>query len=331
LLLLLGSSAWADTARVTTVALEDVAQTPTYSVPATVVARNTPSISAEIAAAVTEIPVLVGDRVEQGALLARLDCRRYEAQRDSAESALAQAKANRSFSSRQLGRTEDLRRKNSISEELLDQRQTELAANRTLEQGAAAALSQATIDVDACVLRAPLDAVVTATHASVGDYVAPGMPVVALSATSDQEVSVSLRADQVESFNKAPSRYFEYGGQVLALELRTIIPVFDSISRTREARLTFRSTSAMPGTPGRVTWRGQQSQVPAEFLLRRDQQIGVFILAQDKAKFIALPDAEEGRPAELSLPPGTRLIDEGRQRLADGDRVDAVNDSDTPQ
>ncbi len=329
--MVLSSSAWAETPRVTVVPLEDVLQTPMYSAPASVVARNTPRITAEIAAAVTEIPVLVGDLVEQGTLLARLDCRRYEAQRDSAESALAQTKANRQFSARQLRRSEDLRRNKSISEELLDQRQTELAANETGEQSAAAALALADIDVDACELRAPLDAVVTATHASVGDYVTSGTPVLALSATSDQEVSVSLRADQITPFRNAPLRLFEHDGQVHELELRTIVPIFDSVSRTREARLTFRDAPAIPGTPGRVTWQGERMQIPAEFLLRRDRQIGVFILAQDKAEFVALPDAEEGRPAELAMPSHTLLIDEGRQRLDDGDAVAVVGGMDSSQ
>ena len=72
-------------------------------------------------------------------------------------------------------------------------------------------------------------------------------------------------------------------------------------------------------------------QIPAEFLLRRDRQIGVFILAQDKAEFVALPDAEEGRPAELAMPSHTLLIDEGRQRLDDGDAVAVVGGMDSSQ
>jgi hypothetical protein len=55
--------------------------------------------------------------------------------------------------------------------------------------------------------------------------------------------------------------------------------------------------------------------------MRRGGQLGVFVLETDRARFVALPGAEEGRPADSTLPGATLLIDEGRQRLRDGDSV----------
>jgi hypothetical protein len=99
------------------------------------------------------------------------------------------------------------------------------------------------------------------------------------------------------------------------------VPVIDTVSRTREARLTFQGVAAIPGTPGRVSWSGRVAQIPSDFLVRRDGALGVFVLEGERARFAALPEAQEGRPAPNTLPAGTLLIDEGRQRLGDGDIV----------
>jgi len=329
LLLILPALAWGAPPRVTTVALHEVLQTPVYSAPATVVARNSPQIAAEVAARIVELPVIVGDQVAAGTPLASLDCRRLEAQRDAARAALTQAEADLRFARRQLKRAEDLRKKKSISEELLDQRQTELASRETQALSSAATFRQTGIDVDACELRSPLAATVTTRHASVGDYVTPGTPIVALTATAGQEVSIALRTDQVGSFRAATGWTFEHDGRALPLQLRTIVPVIDTTSRTREARLGFAEATAIAGTPGRVSWRSQSRQLPADYLVRREGRLGVFVLDGKVARFVALPGAQEGRSAVTSLPPETRLVAQGRQRLRDGDTVEVIADADS--
>jgi RND family efflux transporter MFP subunit len=307
--------------RVVTVPLETVLETPRYDAPATVVARDAPSVAAEVSATVVEVPVIIGDQVEPGDLLVRLDCARFEVQRDIARAALARAAAQRRFARRQLQRTQDLRRKNSISEELLDQRETELAASETDVDSAEAALRQSEIDTRSCEVRAPLAGVVVERHVSVGDYTTPGSPVADLVAVAGLEVSVRLRADQIATFTTAPSWSFVANGQVWPLRLRTVVPVLDALSRTREARLTFEDRAAIPGTPGRINWSGDTPLIPAGYIVRRKDALGVFVLAGQEARFIPLPDAQEGRPAPTTLPATTRLISEGRQRLNDGEAV----------
>ena len=314
----------AEAVRVTSSVLGEVLQKSTYSAPATVVARQTPRITSEISAAVASLPLLVGDHVEPGDMLARLDCGRYEARHAAARAAVDRAKAQHEFAQRQLNRARDLRKKNSISEELLDRRRTELAAADTelLSGQASARLSE--IDVDRCNIRSPLKAVVTARHANVGDYLVPGSAVVDLTELTGQEVSVALRKDQVTSFRKAASWTFTTNQRPIPLRLRTIVPVIDSTTRTREARLAFIAESAVPGSPGRISWSSEEVRIPADYLLRRNGKLGILIVDGATARFIPLPNAEEGRPAATTLPPDTRLITAGRQRLSDGDAIELV-------
>lgn len=323
-LLSVATPAQSEVVRVASITLGEVLQKSTYSAPATVVARQAPRITSEISAAVASLPLVVGDQVEPGDMLARLDCGRYEAQRAAARAAVDRAKAQREFAQRQLNRARDLRKKNSISEELLDQRRTELAAADTelLSTQASARLTE--IDVDSCSIRSPLKAVITARHANVGDYLVPGSAVVDLTELTGQEVSVALRADQVTSFRKAASWTFTTDQRQIPLQLRTIVPVIDSTTRTREARLAFVAESASPGSPGRISWSSEEVRVPADYLLRRNGKLGILIVDNTTARFVHLPDAEEGRPAATTLPPDTRLITAGRQRLSDGDAIELV-------
>ena len=49
----------------------------------------------------------------------------------------------------------------------------------------------------------------------------------------------------------------------------------------------------------------------------------MFVFEEGRARFVGLPDAQDGRPVLIELPPDTLLITEGRQGLNDGDAVRA--------
>jgi RND family efflux transporter MFP subunit len=311
---------------VRTVALGAVVETPMHSAPASVVARNTPQIAAEIAARVIALPVRVGDRVEPGDALARLDCRRHESLLDAARAALARAEAQQRFAQRQLNRARNLQKKKSISEELLDQRRTDLAVSQADTLGARETAEQAALDVEHCVARSPLAAVVSERLVSVGSHVTAGIPLVGLIETAAPEVTVALRQDQLPGFLAAADRAFEHNGESRPLTLRAVLPAADTITRTREARLTFAAETAIPGTAGRVVWRGGIASIPADYLVRRGGQLGIFVLDDDQANFVTIPSAQEGRAAPVQgLSADTRLITEGRQRLSHGDKVKRVD------
>ena len=65
--------------------------------------------------------------------------------------------------------------------------------------------------------------------------------------------------------------------------------------------------------------------LPAELLVRRDGTLGVFTVEDGTARFRPVPAAQEGQPVALDLPPGTRIVDEGRERLGDGEAVQTAD------
>ena len=91
---------------------------------------------------------------------------------------------------------------------------------------------------------------------------------------------------------------------------------------TREARLTVVEPSDIAiGAAGRLIWQGTQPMLPAHYMVRRADQLGVFVVQAAQAVFMPLAQAREGQPAVIDLPPDTLLITEGRQRLQNGDPV----------
>ena len=163
----------------------------------------------------------------------------------------------------------------------------------------------AEIDVAHCDVRAPVDAVVTERATSVGSYANVGTVLLNLLEAEGQEVSVALRHDQADGLQAAETVVFKSDETDYPVMLRSLLPRVDPIARTREARLVFTDEAAVAGTPGRIVWYGARSMLPSDYLVRRDGHLGVFVLDADRARFIDIPDAQDGRPAVLQLAPET--------------------------
>ena len=161
----------------------------------------------------------------------------------------------------------------------------------------------------------------TERQASVGSFVSRGNPVVGLLETAGLEVSAALRHDQVAGVEAADGLRFESNGEAYPVRLRALLPLADSVARTREARLELLQPGAVAGAAGRLVWQGDRALVPSDYLVRRDGVLGVFVADGARARFLPLPGAEDGRPALVALPVDTQLITDGRQRLREGDEI----------
>lgn len=306
---------------VSTQTLEKLISPQTYSAPASVKPLNRPKLAAEVTGQIQSIPVRVGDKVKQGDLLAELDCRVYEAQLQSKRAALERARVQRNFARDQLKRAQNLKRRGGISNELLDQRETELSNASTGVQTETFQRELAELDVQNCHIRAPFDALVSQRIASEGSLANPGTPLIELVQLDENEVSVELRGNEADALSSVKNALFNYQSKNYAVSLRTLLPLVDERTRTREARLAFTGMPAPVGAAGRLEWQGMEHLLPAQYLVRRGNQLGVFIVQAAKAKFVAVPQAREGQATRINLPLDTPLITEGRQRLQDGDDI----------
>ncbi len=292
---------------VTSQLLSELLKYPVQSAPATVESLNRSQLSAQINAQIVRILVKVGEVVRKGALLVELDCR-------DAKLALEQAQSRLKLAQHQLKRSQSLHKSKNVSDEQLNQRQTDYELAQLV-------VRQQRLQVSRCRVEAPFDGVVVARYAAEGELAVSGTRLLSLLDMERVEVVASVRLDQVDEVEKAKQRWFEAQGVRYALRLRAIVRDVNTRARNQVLRFVFLDKKALPGSPGRLKWQAAYPVLPAEYLVRRGNSMGVFVLENGRARFLKLEGAEEGQAAPINLPVQTRIIIDGRFSLKSGDVV----------
>lgn len=305
--------------------LADIAIHPGKYAPATVVSLNNTAVSTQVGARIDEISVRVADIVEPGSVLARLDCTDFELARKQAEAELASLLARVELAQRRLARTEELEEKQSASEELLDRREADLAVLRAEHQGASARLQASGLDISRCTIVSPYRAVITARTGSVGEFAQQGAKLFEIVDIGQLEVSAQVPVMDVAQVEAIRDLYFEDSTGRYHVELRALARTVNTRTRNREARLLFSNAAALPGAAGKLVWQDNRPHIPAGLLVRRQDDLGVFVVDRDKAGFRAHPGAKQGRAAPTELPPDTLLVTEGQYGLQDGEAVEVIH------
>ena len=294
---------------------------PQATAQAQVTSRNISEIAAQISARILALPVEPGQKVVSGAVVAKLDCRDYSIALTQARASLSGADARLKLATQQLKRSEDLAARNFISGDALDTRRTELSIAQAERDLSASQVASAQSNVGKCVLTAPFPAIVEAKPGNVGELASPGTALVRLwdlgglevSAQIQEKDAASLRATKTIELVTPEGRY--------PLQLKRISPAMSEAARTQEARLGFAGTLPKPGASGQVVWQATEAHLPADLLVTRNGKLGVFMLEANTARFMPLPQAQEGRPVAVSIDPASQIITEGRFALQDGQKV----------
>jgi RND family efflux transporter MFP subunit len=304
--------------------LSSLAIYPAVSAPAQVLSLNDSLIESSLAATVEQIQVRVGDVVEAEAELLHLECgdqRNILQQSKAGRDAL---KARKVFADFQYARARSLVKSKNISDEKLRQHKADARALQAELAGAEAGVAQALRNVERCTIFAPFKAVVMERLIGVGEKVQPGKPLLRLLDLSALEVSAQVPDFDADSLQQAETLTLLVDGKRYPLRLRSVVPALDPRSRSRELRLDFVEATAQPGSSGRLQWLKLQPHLPAELLLRRDGQYGVYVLREGQAQFVVIDGAREGSPAALDLSGDTLIVTEGRYGLNHGDAVTVV-------
>ncbi|MDX1605222.1 MAG: efflux RND transporter periplasmic adaptor subunit [Candidatus Competibacterales bacterium] len=305
---------------VATATLADLRFIPEASAPARVESLADSLISAEVTGVIRTIAVRVGDPVAAGERLVELECSDYSLRVRELTARGESIAARADFARRQLDRARTLSAQQTVSRELLDQREADLLGLRAEQAANRAALDRAERERSKCHIDAPFDAVIVDRPADPGEYVTPGTPLLRLVDPDRLEVSARVAPRQVDGLRATDDLRFRHAGPDLPLSLRRTLPLLDPAARTRELRLEFVAWTALPGTSGRLIW-SLPPALPGELLVRRDGQLGILLAQGDRARFHPLPEAEEGRPVTVDLPPDTQLITAGRFGLQPGDPI----------
>lgn len=316
--------AWAQQkppAMVTATDFAQIAVHPAREAPASAVSLNESRLSAEVTATVSEVLFDVGQVAPKGAVLIRLDARDYALALAKAEAALDSSRARARLAEQQLARARELAMRGFYSAEALSQKETELAVHQAQVRLDQAQLEQARRNLEKCTLRAPFRAIVRSRQAQVGELAVPGAPLIGLAEASRIEVAAQLPPRDIASLEGATQVRFVGSGGEFAVRLLRVSPAIGREARLVDVRLAFVDEAAAPGADGRILWRDPLPHLPAELVSKRGTAFGVFVLENGTARFLPLPQAQEGRPVPAPMLAGRRIIVDGRHGLVDGQAV----------
>jgi RND family efflux transporter MFP subunit len=289
--------------------------------PAVVISANRAAITSQVDALISEVVKDVGDQVRQGELLIRLDDANARHALAQARALLAAIDAQIVEGQSRVVKAEELLEKDFISDEELIARRSNLAVLQANRQGQQVAVSITELELERTYVKAPFNAAVVARQAQVGSYAQPGTPLITLVQTDDIEIDVELDPRYSAHIPQVSGVRFYSLGKEWAVELVRLSSVIDISSRIVHARFRFTEDAAAIGTSGQLVWNESSGLVPVALIVQRGRQFGVFIAENGKARFIAIPNAQEGRPAPISLPAETLIISRGHVRLQDGDAL----------
>ncbi|MFK7958415.1 MAG: efflux RND transporter periplasmic adaptor subunit [Lysobacterales bacterium] len=297
--------------------LSDVTVTAKYQAQAEVVALNRSQLTVEVTGIVDEIAVEVADKVKAGDLLVRLDDSDLQLELRQAQAQLASADARVQQAKARLERAQRLRHSEFISADDLLDRETDLKIQEADRDRLEVATRLAKRRLDYTRIEAPYDATVIARSAQVGQRVSPGQLILTLVDVAPPMVMANIPAADLPSLERATGFALNTQSGNFDLQLDAIAGAIDPETRIIPARFAFPAQSALPGATGTVNWTSNGTLIPVHLIVRRNGELGIFVVADDCPKFVPLPEAEEGRPSRHHLSGDTAVITSGHKRLTD--------------
>lgn len=212
-----------------------------HRLPGIVKAVDTSSVSFEVAGNTREVNVKVGDRVEEGQVLATLDETPFQLNVKGAEAALAKARAQLAEKETQYQRQSTLYEKGWVAKSAYDEA---LAARDSVANEVAFATSKLALarrDLEKTKLEAPFDGVIASKYVDPFQEVARGEKVFEIYREGDMEVEISVPeslisdihlelpakitfpAEQVESLNGRVSEIGTVAGNANAFPVKVAL------------------------------------------------------------------------------------------------------------
>ncbi len=212
----------------------------------TVKARREVVISPRIMGTILELPVKLGDTVEEDQLVCRLDDRDLRARLEQARSAVAGAESQYELASTDYRRYERLRKDQAVTQQQFENARAAYEGAEAKLKGARQALKEAEVNLAYGVIRSPLTGYVVEKHMEVGDMAAPGIPVVTVQGEGDLRLEAAVREGLAGSLMLGDSLRVRIDALDLELSGRLEEKVPAADPRTR----TFLVKVSLPQRPG---------------------------------------------------------------------------------
>jgi len=257
----------------------------TTSAEAVVEAVRQSTVSAQVSGRIVDIRFDVGDRVEKGSVILRIDERAAtqalaasEAQVREAEATLANARAN-------YERARQLLAQKFVSQAAVDKAEADFKAAESRMKATLAGAGAAATEKSFTTIVAPYSGVVSARHVQLGEMASPGKPLLTGFDPSGLRVVATVPSAQVPSIQAGARARIEVPslGRWVEVKSVTVVPSADPRTHTTQVRLDLPADAKglLPGVFARahfVTGRAPRLMVPREAVLRRSEVTAVYVV-----------------------------------------------------
>lgn len=226
---------------VKTVTVTEGAETRVMLYSGSVRARVETALGFRVPGKIIERLVNVGEKVENGHVLARLDQNDLKLQLQTAEANVAAARTRLKVAEDNRERARALSAKGFVAKSGLDSAGLEADQASAGLEAALSSRDQAANQIGYADLAADADGIVTDIRADVGQVVAAGTPVVTLAHDDEKEVAIAVPEQDVVHFAKdqpVEVRFWADHDLALAGRVREIAGSADPASRTYAIRVT---------------------------------------------------------------------------------------------
>ena len=299
-------------------------------------ARVESRLSFRVGGKVVSRSVDLGQLVQKGQELARLDARDFDFAVQAAQAQVLTAQTQRDLARSELKRFEDLRRQNFISDAELERRSSAFkSAQAALDQALAQAAIQNNQRGDIRLL-AQHDGVVTSLDFEAGQVVAAGQAVVRVAQQGPRDVIFAVPEQHVHGYAKGDLMQIQTiaTGPALSAKVREIAASADPATRTYEVKLGLEQAIAPPlgATVTVIKPASAAGASPATLLIphtalwRQGAQNSVWLLDESKMTVHARPVEVESIGNDRikvtkGLERGQSIVAAGVHVLTEGQRV----------
>ena len=296
-------------------------------------ARHEAPRAFRVAGKVIECKFNLGDTVQRGQVLARLEPADYQLAEQAGAASVAENKSALLLAEAELARFRSLREKGFVSAAAFDQKQAAADEARAKVDAVLSAHSQRTRQLDYTSLLADSDGIVTGDECNAGQVVSAGQPVLHLAQSGEKEILVHVPESGLAGFRASSG--FTIGLNAAADKtypgkLRELAAAADPATRTYAARIAVSNGDTAMQLGMSATVRAQTDgapliQLPLAAVVSRDGKPGVWKL--DSAGIVhAAPiniDRIEGSMVRVAsgLGSGDVVVVAGANLLRDGEKV----------
>jgi membrane fusion protein (multidrug efflux system) len=330
------------TVRVNTIELEMTSFEDIVPLTGVVASSNDAMLSAQTAGTITEL-VRIGDTVEEGGVVAKLDDRLVRAVLEQTRATRTSVKSSADLAEDLFRRQEPLYRDSIISALEFENVRSQVNQARAALAQAEAAVSQAEQQLENTFVRAPFSGRVESLEAEQGEQVVPGMSIARIVDTNRLKVLAGVPeryAADIRLGTPVKVSFKAYGGDVRSAKITFVGNVIDPKNRSFKVEIDLANDGSdlkpemiVDILITRAVLR-DQLVVPQTAIIRDEQGTSVYVVdtsgpyAMAKRFSIETGPSYGGQTVITSgLNAGQSIITVGQGMVSEGDKVEVASDA----